>query len=78
MLNSSSANASNVLATWTGSWAAVFVFAAIFNIVAAVMALLCCGDATPGHDIGCAKSTPPRYRVRNGRLVRITLLLSRQ
>ena len=29
----------NVLTTWTGSWAAVFVIAAIFNIVAAVMAL---------------------------------------
>src|SRR6476659_11105239 len=30
----------NVLTTWTGSWAAVFVIAAIFNIVAAVMALV--------------------------------------
>jgi MFS transporter, OFA family, oxalate/formate antiporter len=30
----------NVLASWTGSWTAVFVIAAILNIVAAVMALL--------------------------------------
>jgi MFS transporter, OFA family, oxalate/formate antiporter len=29
----------NVLTTWTGSWTAVFVIAAILNIVAAVMAL---------------------------------------
>src|SRR6266851_2879568 len=30
----------NVLASWTGSWTAVFVIAAILNIVAVVMALL--------------------------------------
>ena len=30
----------NVLTTWTGSWTAVFVIAAILNIVAAVMALV--------------------------------------
>jgi len=29
----------NVLTTWTGSWTAVFVIAAILNIIAAVMAL---------------------------------------
>jgi len=29
----------NVLTTWTGSWTAVFVIAAILNIVAAVMPL---------------------------------------
>jgi len=29
----------NVLTSWTGSWTAVFVIAAILNIVAAVMAL---------------------------------------
>jgi len=28
-----------VLTTWTGSWTAVFVIAAILNIIAAVMAL---------------------------------------
>ena len=30
----------NVLTTWTGSWTAVFVIAAILNIIAAVMALV--------------------------------------
>ena len=40
-----------MLATWTGSWAAVFVIAAIFNIVAAVMALAVLRrcDAGPRH-----------------------------
>ena len=40
-----------MLTTWTGSWAAVFVIAAIFNIVAAVMALpvLRRCDAEPRH-----------------------------
>jgi len=30
----------NVLTTWTGSWTAVFVIAAILNIIAAVMAIV--------------------------------------
>ena len=40
-----------MLTTWTGSWAAVFVIAAIFNIVAAVMALAVLRrcDAEPRH-----------------------------
>lgn len=43
----------NVLTTWTGSWTAVFVIAAILNIVAAVMALaVLMADATPSRDIG--------------------------
>jgi OFA family oxalate/formate antiporter-like MFS transporter len=29
-----------VLTTWTGSWTAVFVIAAILNIIAAVMAVV--------------------------------------
>ena len=40
-----------MLTTWTGSWAAVFVIAAIFNILAAVMALAVLRrcDAEPRH-----------------------------
>ena len=66
-----------MLTIWTGSWAVVFVIAAIFNILAAVMAfpVLRRCDAEPRHRLR-AKSTPSRYRVRNGRLLRITLLLS--
>ena len=44
------------------------MIAAIFNIVAAVMALAVLRR--------CDAEPPSRYRVRNGRLVRITLLLS--